>query len=77
MMTNELREKIKQDLYEGMYMTVNVYWKTIYDTADRYIDETDDDCDTFMKEITTMTAVEFAKAMNVEYYKMIKTKEES
>lgn len=77
MMTNELREKIEQDLYEGMYMTVNVYWKTIYDTADRYIDEIDDDWDTFMKEITTMTAVEFAKAMNEEYYKMIKSKEES
>ena len=77
MMTNELREKIEKDLYEGMYMTVNVYWKTIYDTVEKYIDETDDDCDTFMKEITTMTAVEFAKAMNVEYYKMIKSKEES
>ena len=78
MMTNELREKIEQDLYEGMYMTVNVYWKTIYDTAERYIDEIDDDdWDTFMKEIRTMTAVEFAKAMNKEYDKIIKSKEES
>ena len=46
-MTNELREKIEKDLYEGMYMTVNVYWKTIYDTVEKYIDETDDDSDTF------------------------------
>lgn len=77
MMTNDLREKIEQDLYEGMYMTVNVYWKTIHDTADRYIDEIDDDWDTFMKEIRTMTAVEFVKLMNEEYDKMIKSKEES
>ena len=77
MMTNELKTKIEKDLYEGMSLAASVYWRTVYDTADRYIDETDDDCDTFMKEITTMTAVEFAKAMNVEYDKMIKSKEES
>ena len=77
MMTNELREKIEKDLHEGMSSAESVYWRTMIDVADKYIDETDDDDDTFMKEITTMTAVEFAKAMNVEYYKMIKSKEEA
>lgn len=77
MMTNELREKIEKDLYEGMSLAARVYWKTIFDVVEKYIDETDDDSDAFMNEITAMTAVEFAKAMNSEYDKMIKTKEES
>ena len=77
MMTNELREKIEKDLHEGMSSAARVYWKTIFDTVEKYIDETDDDGDTFMNEITAMTAVEFAKAMNSEYDKMIKTEEES
>lgn len=77
MMTNELREKIEKDLHEGMSSAASVYWRTMIDVADKYIDETDDDDDTFMTEITTMTAVEFAKAMNEEYDKMIKSTEES
>ena len=77
MMPNELREKIKQDLYEGMSLAASVYWSTIFDVVEKYMDETDDDGDTFTNEIITMTAVEFAKAMNSEYDKMIKTKEES
>lgn len=77
MMTNELREKIEKDLYEGMSSAASVYWRTMFDVAEKYIDETDDDIDTFMSEITTITAVEFAKAMNEEYDKMIKSKEES
>lgn len=77
MMTNELKTKIEKDLYEGMSSAARVYWSTIFDVVEKYIDETDDDGDTFMNEITAMTAVEFAKAMNSEYDKMIKTKEES
>ena len=77
MMTNELREKIEKDLYEGMSSAARVYWNTIFDVVKKYIDETDDDGDAFMNEITAMTAVEFAKAMNGEYDKMIKSKEES
>ena len=77
MMTNELREKIEKDLYEGMSSAARVYWKTIFDTVEKYIDETDDDGDAFMNEITAMTAVEFAKAMNEGYDKMMKSKEES
>ena len=77
MMTNELKTKIEKDLYEGMSLAARVYWKTIFDVVEKYIDETDDDGDAFMNEITAMTAVEFAKAMNSEYDKMIKTKEES
>ena len=77
MMTNELREQIEKDLYEGMSSAASVYWRTMFDVAEKYIDETDDDGDAFMNEITAMTAVEFAKAMNSEYDKMIKTKEES
>ena len=77
MMTNKLREKIEKDLYEGMSSAASMYWKTMFDVAEKYIDETDDDIDTFMSEITTITAVEFAKAMNEEYDKMIKSKEES
>ena len=77
MITNELREKIEKDLYEGMSSAARVYWKTIFDTVEKYIDETDDDGDAFMNEITAMTAVEFAKAMNSEHDKMIKTEEES
>ena len=77
MMTNELREKIEKDLYEGMSSAASVYWRTMFDVVEKYIDETDDDIDTFMSEITTITAVEFAKAMNEEYDKMIKSKEES
>ena len=77
MMTNELREKIEKDLYEGMSSAASVYWRTMFDVAEKYIDETDDDIDTFMSEITTITAVEFAKAMNEEYDKRIKSKEES
>ena len=68
MMTNELREKIEKDLYEGMSLAAVV---------EKYIDETDDDGYTFMNEITTMTAVMFAKTLNNEYDKMIKSKEES
>lgn len=77
MMTNELREKIEKDLYEGMSSAVSVYWRTMFDVAEKYIDETDDDCDTFMTELTRMTAVKFAEAMNEEYDKIIKSKEES
>lgn len=77
MMTNELRRKIEKDLYEGMSLAASVYWRTIFDTVEKYIDETDDDRDAFTNEIITMTAVEFAKSMNVEYDKMIKSKEES
>ena len=77
MMTNELREKIEKDIHEGMSSAANVYWRTIFDVVEKYIDETDDDGDAFMNEITAMTAVEFAKAMNEEYDKMIKSKEES
>lgn len=77
MMTNELREKIEKDLYEGMSLAASVHWSTILDTVEKYIDETDDDGDTFMNEITMLTSVMFAKALNSEYDKMIKTKEES
>lgn len=77
MMTNELRRKIEKDLYEGMSLAASVYWRTIFDTVEKYIDEIDDDGDAFMNEIKTMTAVEFAKAMNEECDKMIKSKEES
>ena len=77
MMTNELKAKVEKDLYEGMSLAARMYWNTIFDVVEKYMDETDDDGDTFMNEITTMTAVEFAKAMNVEYDKMIKSKEES
>ena len=77
MMTNELREKIEKDLYEGMTLTASMYWKTIFDVVEKYIDETDDDGDAFMNEITMLTSVMFAKALNSEYDKMIKSKEES
>ena len=77
MMTNELREKIENDLYEGMSSAASVYWRTMFDVAEKYIDETDDDIDTFMSELTTIMAVEFAKAMSKEHDKMIKSKEES
>lgn len=77
MMTNELRGKIEKELYEGMSLAACVYWDTIYDVVEKYIDETDDDDDAFTNEIITMTAVEFAKAMNEEYNKMIKSTEES
>lgn len=77
MMTNELKTKIEKDLYEGMYSAARVYWKTIFDVVEKYIDETDDDGDTFMNEITMLTSVMFAKALNSEYDKMIKSKEES
>lgn len=77
MMTNELKTKIEKDLYEGMSSAAKVYWKTVYDTVEKYIDEIDYDDDTFINEISRMTAVEFAKAKNEEYDKMIKTKEES
>lgn len=77
MMTNELREKIEKDLYEGMSSAASVYWRTIFDTVEKYIDEIDDDDDNFINEISMMTAVEFAKAKNEEYDKMIKSKEES
>lgn len=77
MMTNELREKIEKDLHEGMSSAASVYWRTILGVVGKYIDETDDDGDVFMNEITSMTAAEFAKAMNAEYDKMIKSKEES
>lgn len=77
MMTNDLREKIEKDLYKGMSLAARMYWNAIFDVVEKYMDETDDDGDTFMNEITAMTAVEFAKAMNSEYDKMIKSKEES
>ena len=77
MMTNELKTKIEKDLYEGMSSAAKVYWKTVYDTVEKYIDEIDYDDDTFINEISMMTAVEFAKAKNGEYDKMIKSKEES
>ena len=77
MMTNELKTKIEKDLYEGMSLASSVYWRTIFDTVEKYIDETDDDGDAFMNEITAMTAVEFAKAKNEEYDKLFETKEES
>ena len=77
MMTNELRGKIENDLYEGMTLTASMYWKTIFDVVEKYIDETDDDGDAFMNEITMLTSVMFAKALNSEYDKMIKSKEES
>ena len=77
MMTNELREKIEKDLYEGMSSAARVYWKTAYNVVEKYIDEIDDDDDNFINEISMMTAVEFAKAKNEEYDKMIKTEEES
>lgn len=77
MMTNELREKIRKDLCEGMSSAASVYWRTMFDVAEKYIDETNDDTDTFMIEFTSITAVEFAKAMSKEHDKMIKSKEES
>ena len=76
MMTNELREKIEKDFYEGMSSAARVYWKTVYDTVEKYIDEIDDDDDTFINEISMITAVQFARAKNVEYDKMTKSKEE-
>ena len=77
MMTNELREKIEKDLYEGMSLAAREYWKTVYEMVEKYIDEFDDDDDTFINEISMITAVEFARAKNEEYDKMMKTKEES
>lgn len=77
MMTNELREKIEKDLYEGMSLAARVYWKTVYDMVEKYIDEFDDDDDTFINEISMITAVEFARVKKAEYDKMIKSKEES
>lgn len=76
MMTNELREKIEKDLYKGMSLAASVYWNTVFDAVEKYEDETDD-FDTFTNEIITLTSIEFAKAMNAEYDKMTKTKEES
>ena len=76
MMTNELRGKIEKDLYEGMSLAASVYWRTVYNVVEKYIDEIDDD-DNFINEISMMTAVEFAKVKNGEYDKMMKTKEES
>lgn len=63
MMTNELREKIEKDLYEGMSSAASVYLRTMFDVVEKYIDETDDDDDTFMSEITTMVAVMFVNAL--------------
>ena len=77
MMTNELKTKIEKDLYEGMSLAASVYWRTVYNVVEKYIDEIDDDDDNFINEISMMTAVEFAKAKNGEYDKMMKTKEES
>ena len=77
MMTNELKAKVEKDLYEGMSLVARMYWNTIFDVVEKYMDETDDDGDTFMNEITTMTVVEFVKAMDVGYDIMIKSKEES
>lgn len=77
MMTNELREKIRKDLCEGMSSAASVYSRTMFDVIEKYINETDDDVDTFMSEITTMVAVMFVNAMAEEYDKMIKSKEES
>lgn len=77
MMTNELKTKIEKDLYEGMSLAASVYWRTVYNVVEKYIDEIDDDDDNFINEISMMTTVEFAKAKNEEYDKMIKSKEES
>ena len=77
MMTNELREKIEKDLYEGMSLVARVYWKTVYDMVEKYIDEFDDDDDTFINEISMITAVEFARVKKAEYDKIFETKEES
>ena len=77
MMTNELRGKIEKDLYEGMSLAASVYWRTMFDVVEKYIDETDDVVDTFMSEITTMAAVMFGETLAEEYDKMIKSKEES
>lgn len=76
-MTKRTERKIENDLYEGMTLTASMYWKTIFDVVEKYIDETDDDGDAFMNEITMLTSVMFAKALNSEYDKMIKSKEES
>lgn len=77
MMTNELRRKIEKDLYEGMSLAASMYWRIVYNVVEKYIDEIDDDDDNFINEISMMTAVEFAKAKNEEYDKMIESKEES
>ena len=77
MMTNELREKIEKDFYEGMSSAARVYWKTIYDTVEKYIDEIDDDDDMFINEISRIAAVQFARVKKAEYDKSIKSKEES
>ena len=58
-------------------MTASVYWNAVYNVVKKYIDETDDYFDTFMNKIKAIVEVEFAKAMNEGYDKMIKTKEES
>ena len=77
MMTNELKTKIEKDLYEGMSSAAKVYWKTVYDTVEKYIDEIDYDDDTFINEISMITAVQFARAKKIEYDKLFKSKEES
>ena len=77
MMTNELRGKIEKDLYEGMSSAASVYWRTAYNVVEKYIDEIDDDDDTFINEISMITAVEFARVKKAEYDKMFETKEES
>lgn len=77
MMTNELKTKIEKDLYEGMSLAASVYWRTVYNVVEKYINKIDDDDDNFINEISMMTAVEFAKAMNEEFDKMIESKEES
>ena len=43
MMTNELKTKIEKDLYEGMSSAARVYWRTVFDVVEKYIDEIDDD----------------------------------
>ena len=77
MMTNELREKIEKDLYKGMSLAASVYQTTMLSVVEKYMDETDDDGYTFMKEITMLTSDMFEKAIDNEYDKLFESKEES
>lgn len=77
MMTNELKAKVEKDLYEGMSLAASVYWTTMLSVVEKYMDETDDDGYTFMKDITMLTSDMFEKAINNECDKLFETKEES
>ena len=77
MMTNELREKIEKDLYKGMSLAASVYWTTMLSVVEKYMDETDDNGYTFMKEITMLTSDMFEKAIDNECDKLFESKEES